>query len=196
MLGTHNSLTSYPAKNKIVELFSPLWRCQTASFNEQLMFGVDYFDIRLRFDKNGEIVFCHGFADLHVIRSLRSILLSLANNGCKCRIIIERGENKGIFQLLDKAYPRWADVVDSVVVKKGWKALYNRSKHKIKDYSFVPFLSNKSFWYNLTHMKFSTIYQWADKHNPKTDYCQLKDDDVVHFMDYWHLHDNRIPWFR
>ena len=66
-------------------------------------------------------------------------------------------------------------------IKKGWKVIKNQDP-PIKGYTYVPFLSNKSLWWNLRHMKWSTISLWAKKHNPIiTD--ELIASDIVYFMD-------------
>ena len=68
-------------------------------------------------------------------------------------------------------------------IKKGWKVLVNKDP-KMIDYSYVPFLSNLSFWQNIKRMKwFNTIKRWAKKSNPIIT-KELIESETVYFMDY------------
>ena len=180
MIGTHNSLTSYKPRFKIMNLFKWLWRCQDMSFEEQLEV-VEYFDIRVRFDKSGKLQFCHGLVDLDVPYSLYDILDEINGLG-KCRIVLERGNCPDFLKYVTSLYPFYKDVVDIIVIKKGWNILYG-NPIPCKDYTYIPFYSNRSFWDNLKNLRISTIKQWARKHNPNIN-DNIFMDKIIHFMDY------------
>lgn len=59
ILGSHNSLSYLPLKHWWQFYTIPWARCQTLTLEEQYNKGVRVFDIRLRFDKNGNVLFCH-----------------------------------------------------------------------------------------------------------------------------------------
>ena len=190
-------MTGYPAKSRLIEWLHPLWRCQRKGFNMQIEDGVKYFDIRIRFDKNNDVVFCHGMADVEVPSwmGLCFISDSCLKYNARCRIIIERGKDTGIINRLETNCPFWRDAVDFIAIKKGWKVLYNARQPKIIDYSYVPFVSNLSPWDNMCRLlnrgMITTIKRWARTHNPRKDYETLKTDTVIHFMDHYDLnHDN------
>ena len=59
ILGSHNSLSYLPIKHWYQRV-TALWaRCQSKTLKEQYDSGVRLFDIRIRFDKHNNIVFCH-----------------------------------------------------------------------------------------------------------------------------------------
>ena len=60
---SHNSMTYLPARQWWLKPFAWIARCQSKSIKEQLKAGVRYFDLRIRFDKNGLPVFAHGLAE-------------------------------------------------------------------------------------------------------------------------------------
>ena len=179
MIGTHNSLTGYKPVHWYHRPFAFLWRCQTKTLKEQLEKNVGYFDIRIRMDKDGKIQFCHGLVDLKVPYALDLLLRILSDNNKKCRIIVERGWDFNVMNYIKPEYN--ISVVRQVIFKKGWRYAFF-VKDDIKDYTYVPFYSDKGFWWNLMHMKFSTIRRYAKKHNPEITE-ELINDKTIHFMD-------------
>lgn len=61
IIGSHNSLSYLKPKHWYQWLFYPWAKCQNKTLKEQYDSGVRYFDIRVRFNKNNDIVFCHNF---------------------------------------------------------------------------------------------------------------------------------------
>ena len=193
MIGTHNSMTGYPAKCRVSEWLHPLWRCQSKTILQQLIGGVKYFDIRVRYDRHGNLIFCHGWADINTdYWDMANVIRLLKGWGCHCRILIDRGEDKGLINYLETNFPVWRDVVEFIALKKGWKILHNADPRRaIADYSYVPFLSSRSIWWNLRHATWSTIKRWAGEHNPRKDYVKISADSITHFMDHYDLYDDR-----
>lgn len=59
ILGTHNSMTYLKPKSLFLKPFGIFAQCQDKTIDEQIEIGVQYFDLRIRFD-GGYPYFCHG----------------------------------------------------------------------------------------------------------------------------------------
>lgn len=185
MIGTHNSFTYLPPKKKIFNLFSFLWRTQTKSISEQITLGVTYFDIRITRDyKECKWRVCHGLVDFNkTFYSIEHILNTFVP--LKVRILLEKGNYNDEILFIKEAnaclnYPN----LSFAGIKRGWVIIINRDPI-IKDYTYIPWLSNLSFWENIKRGNFfSTIKRWAKKHNPKIT-NELINDKIIHFLDYY-----------
>lgn len=186
MIGTHNSYTYLPPKKKIFNLFSFLWRTQTKSISEQITLGVTYFDIRITRDyKECKWRVCHGLVDFNkTFYSIEHILNTFVP--LKVRILLEKGNYNDEILFIKEVntclnfYPN----LSFAGIKRGWKVIINRDPI-IKDYTYIPWLSNFSFWENIKRGNFfSTIKRWAKKHNPVINDNLKKDSTNVYFMDY------------
>lgn len=181
MIGTHDSYTFLPAKNKLFELFSFLWRTQVKSIAQQQEIGVSYFDIRIR--RDGDIWrVCHGLVDFDcTFESIEEIINMFLIY--KVRIILERGDSEDLFReevLKNIKYP----ALSFACIKSRWEVVFDRDPH-IFDYTYTPWLSGVSFWDNIKRFNFfSTIKRWAKKHNPVINDTLRKDNVNVYFMDY------------
>lgn len=183
MIGTHDSYTFLPARKKVFEWFSFLWRTQVKSITQQREIGVSYFDIRVRRDGNVWRV-CHGLVDFDLtFMDIDSIVLRFAPYQNKIRIILERGGSEDLFEkeILEGASSYSA--LSFACIKKGWKVILNRDP-RIFDYTYIPWMSGMSFWKNIRRFNFfSTIKKWARKHNPVVEDVLIRSNDV-YFMDY------------
>lgn len=182
MLGTHDSMTYLPPRWWIFRPFAWLWRTQTKSLAEQVAKGVKYIDIRVK--RSGDKwVFCHGLVELHGDTwSLPELSLLCRRYVVRARMILERGDERdeqwfGQCALAIMGCPEIA----FIGIKKGWKVLKNQDP-PIKDCTYVPFLSNRSLWWNLRHMKLSTIARWAKKHNPPIT-TEILENETIYFVD-------------
>ena len=183
MIGTHNSLSSARPRYGFFNLFIWLWRCQTQMFGEQLLFA-HYFDIRIRFDKEGRLWFCHGIVDFDTPWTLDVLLKYVMRYKATCRVVIERGKVPADLMVMLAPY---LSCIHMVIVKKGWRVIYKdreREHLKFSDTTYVPFRSDRTFWQNLVHLKISTIKIWARRHNPPITQ-KLREDDVIHFLDHF-----------
>ena len=181
MIGTHDSYTFLPARKKLFEWFSFLWRTQVKSIAQQKEIGVTYFDVRVRRDGNVWRV-CHGLVDFCLtFKSIGEIVNIFSVY--KVRIILEREGSEDLFR---------EEVLESIpclalsfaCIKSGWKVILDRDLH-IFDYTYTPWLSGVSFWDNIKRFNFfSTIKRWAKKHNPVINDILKKDSTNVYFMDY------------
>lgn len=184
MIGTHNSYSFQKAKLWILNLFSFLWRCQTKNINEQIKSNVEYFDVRVRYDKKSDCWrTCHGIVDFRqCFKRIENITEKFKDK--RLRIILERYCDYGWYKFrsqIDVAQKKYGNIYFSAA-KKGWKILIDNDKSLI-DYTFVPWLSDLSFFKNiLNHNFFSTIKRWAKKHNPEIT-SEIINDSTIHFMD-------------
>ncbi len=185
MIGTHNSYTYLPARNKIFELFSFLWRTQVKDIREQKVMGVTYFDIRVRKHPTRESwIVCHGIVDLTLeFFNLEEIAILFSNYNI--RLILERGGFNERINFTKQAnkilkFPN----VKFIGIKKGWYIIYEDKSLNFIDYTYTPWLSGLSFWENIKRFNFfSTIKRWAKKHNPIIN-NDIKKDNTIYFMDY------------
>lgn len=189
MIGSHNSMTYLQPRYWIFRPFAFLWRTQTKNLKEQIKEGVDYVDIRVRLDSNYDWRLCHGIVDLKAKFSTIASLMDYIhlNLGIKkSRLLLEHDDNISVeaFRIAIKIllkYSPYADNVTFIGIKRGWRVIKDEDP-PIIDYSYVPYQTDKGFWWNLRHLKLSTITKWAKKHNPRIT-NKLKQSDTIHFLD-------------
>lgn len=189
MIGSHNSMTYLQPRYWIFRPFAFLWRTQTKNLKEQIKEGVDYVDIRVRRDSKFNWRLCHSIVDLQAKSKTITGLMQYIHHDLgikKSRLLLERGFwiDEEAFKTAVNfylAFSPYAKNVTFVAIKKGWQVIKDADPPLI-DYSYVPFKSNKGFWWNLAHLKLSTITKWARKHNPRIT-NKIKQSDTVHFMD-------------
>lgn len=90
-LGSHNTFTYLPAKRWWMKIFAITARCQRVDLMEQYELGVRLFDLRVRFDKNGAMVICHGLIEYQCQFSRLLLILDEINKkgDCYMRIVLE-----------------------------------------------------------------------------------------------------------
>ena len=59
MIGSHNTFSYLPIKNKWLSFLKPWYKCQEYDIITQINKDVRYFDIRIRFSKKGELQVVH-----------------------------------------------------------------------------------------------------------------------------------------
>lgn len=195
MIGSHNTFTYLSPVNKFYNLFKWLWRCQDYCPDIQYLYGVKYFDIRVYQEDDFSWRVAHGKVNL--TKSFKAIvdiieMLRKQYPNAICRIILEKGDyiefSKQVTALIasNDYFPILQQYVHQVIIKKNWICFFNNTSMnlEVKDYTYTPILSGKSFWYNLTHFKFNTIKHYAKKHNPKITKEMIEDKHTVYFMDY------------
>lgn len=62
-LASHNTFTYLTPRKWWGRLLAFTARCQRVDYNDQLQLGAQMFDLRVRFDKNGKPVVCHGLIE-------------------------------------------------------------------------------------------------------------------------------------
>lgn len=63
IIGTHNTMTYLPTKKWWMRPLAIFAKCQDKSLEQQIALGARYFDIRVRFDKNGNPILAHGLVE-------------------------------------------------------------------------------------------------------------------------------------
>lgn len=59
MIGSHNTFSYLPIKNKWLSFLKPWYKCQEYDIITQINKGVRYFDLRIKFSKKGELQIVH-----------------------------------------------------------------------------------------------------------------------------------------
>lgn len=194
MIATHNAFTFKKSTSKLYEFFSFLWRCQNKSLQEQYDSGIRFFDIHI-FRKNSETWgFAHGLVNLQGGFSELRVLyqtIRIKYPGVKCRILLEKGSkaDKELFKMeiqqLNDEFEDFPEIVYQCIIKHNWEIVYSSGKDCcITSYCYTPILSEGSFWYNLTHIRFNTIKHYAKKHNPIITQKMREDNSNIYFMDF------------
>lgn len=129
-LGSHNSISYSRAKKWWMEPFRFLARCQAVSIQTQYeKYGVRLFDLRIKFNKKGEVFFAHGAMDYKesiekVLNYLNSVLEPV-----DCRILLENREGE-----FEPEFIKWCEETDNKYDnirffggnnKYSWKKVYN-----------------------------------------------------------------------
>lgn len=190
MIGSHNTLTCFQPVSFLHRLTAPLWRCQDEGFEEQLN-RCDYFDIRIRFGKEGEIIFCHGIVDLNTgLLTLCGVMDRIKERGKKCRILLERTTEPSaedtFSDLVRYLIVKYPGTLTFAAVKKNWDVIFVHIYHPeyIHDYTYKPIDTGKGWLYNLTHFRISTPRRYARRHNPIITQKMRTDTGKLHFMDF------------
>lgn len=75
-LGSHNTMSYQPPRQWWAKLLRFTARCQSANLYDQFhKYGCRLFDFRVRYDKNGELIFAHGPVEFH--GNVRTYILEL-----------------------------------------------------------------------------------------------------------------------
>lgn len=192
MIGSHNSFTYLPPRRIWFKPFTFIWRCQDKNINEQKEIGVNYLDVRVRWDKRYECWrLAHGIVDLgnFKYKTLYDVVNVINTLDCKYRLILERGnsdvKNKFI-QDFNAICPMDLLDCDKVIIKKSWSIIHTHKGSNIInciDYSYVPFHTGNDLK-GKSKLNISTIKNWARKHNPKILKSMNKSKSTLYFMDY------------
>lgn len=87
MYASHNSLTGYKPKRWWRWIFLPFARCQRATIWQQMENGARVFDLRVRFDRHGGLVPCHGLVEFK--SDVQAATDRLEASGCYYRVVLE-----------------------------------------------------------------------------------------------------------
>lgn len=202
MIGSHNSMSYLPPKRWFWRLFTPLWRCQDKTIEEQIKAGVRFFDIRVVWDRKLDCwQFAHGLVRFGWKKGdplsvgLELVLTLLEAYGCLYRIVLERGTEfdearfRNWFGSSNGAAIWWGSHPHciSAIIKRGWKCVrlnaYYYDRLHLADRSFVPFHSDKPWWRQLSWRMLCTPRLWAKTHNTVQDGWK-EDNDTVYYYDF------------
>ena len=87
MYASHNSLTGYKPKHWWGWFLLPFARCQRATLWQQMENGARVFDLRVRFDRVGRLVPCHGLVEFNA--DVQAVVSRLEASGCYYRVVLE-----------------------------------------------------------------------------------------------------------
>lgn len=202
MIATHNSFTYLRAKNPVMEILAPLWRCQGLTLGQQWKAGARYFDVRVAAERDGgKTIFrlCHGRADLRMMfSSVPALDTYMRRRWPKAayRLVLERGsmDSKGGETFLRQAgtlireAQAGGGIIDAVIVKHPWTVVFQRGGRTLREYYCHPLNWNTDMplAYNLRHLDLRqvSIRGWARRHNPPITKEMVSGRDTVHMMDY------------
>lgn len=196
MIGSHNSMTYLPPKHRFWRLFTPFWRCQDKTVEEQIKAGVRLFDLRVVWDRKLHCWhFAHGLVRFGGTVSVADVIALLEMHKCLYRIVLERGTEyeearfRNWFGGSVGANIWWGGHPNCIaaIIKRGWynvrlNANYYTKLH-LADHSFVPFRSDRPWWRQLSWRMFCTPRLWAKRHNTMKKGWK-KSRNTVHFYDF------------
>lgn len=189
MIGSHNSMTYLPPVHRFWRLFTPFWRCQNKTIDDQINAGVEFFDLRVVWDKKlGCWYFAHGLVTLKGGNRVYGIMRKLEKRGLRYRIVLERGDGRAEYlfrRTFENVHPGSGCI--AAIIKRGWRnAGYNAECYgsmQLADHSFVPFRSDRPWWRQLSWRMFCTPRLWAKRHNTVRNSWK-KSGNTVHFYDF------------
>lgn len=94
-IASHNSFSYLCPRKWWMRLIRFTGKCQEVCIERQYHLGVRMFDIRLRFDRRGIPILCHGIMEYEVEDMYTDVFLTLFFNNmnkkgdCTCRIVLE-----------------------------------------------------------------------------------------------------------
>jgi hypothetical protein len=122
MYGSHDSMTCYKPKNFIHKIFQVFSKTQRLPIPDQILEGCTVFDIRIRLNKDNNLIACHGLCEYKV--DVMSIINLLEKNGCYYRIVLENTFRKTTDKDLD----------------------YIKAFFLTKDHPYCIYVSDKKYW--------------------------------------------------
>nr|DAS78220.1 MAG TPA: hypothetical protein [Caudoviricetes sp.] len=87
-LGSHNSFSYLPIKKWHMKWIRPWVQCQSKDIFGQINAGARYFDMRVRFGKNGDVKIVHNSVEFKYDNLDDSLMLINAHN-CHMRIVLD-----------------------------------------------------------------------------------------------------------
>ena len=92
-IASHNTFTYLPVRQWYLKPFAFMARCQREDFGGQWLAGARLFDIRVRFDKKGYPVICHGLMEYDAEPTFLDNILRYMDYGC-FRVVLEVGKRR------------------------------------------------------------------------------------------------------
>jgi hypothetical protein len=199
MIASHDSYTYQKPKNILLNLISIFWRCQKKDINEQYKLGTRVFDIRVY--RNNKNVWGTAHSFVHFNQSfdtLSDIYKYFKENfkGSIIRLYLEDNvrnneELKNIFlKEADEAIAKYNSMIWEIGTHFPWVTYYRNKNFnpELKEYYCRLFSwdTDKSFLYNIKHINWSSwcLPLYAKKHNPTITDEMIKDNKVIHMLDY------------
>ena len=91
IIGSHNTFTYLPPKKWWMKLFSGIGKCQEKDYKEQYKLRARVFDVRVRFDKHGNIIVAHNLREVKMSEKELYDFFKFLNRkkNCSCRVMLE-----------------------------------------------------------------------------------------------------------
>jgi len=114
VIGSHNSWSYLPLQQWWMKPFFFIARCQSKSIYEQYhKYNVRCFDLRIRFDKNDNIIIAHGFAKYKISDEQLADDLDFINStkDSYVRVLLEIRNQKAYTDHQREMFRQWCDKV-------------------------------------------------------------------------------------
>lgn len=158
VIGSHNTMSYLPVKNKWLKLVNKLFaQCQDKDIDAQIDVGVRCFDLRVYLDKDNKWKFAHGLInyDGYDIEYVVAHLASVIKDKCYVRIILEKKCNDGDSIEFKKLCASLEHIYDEIIFiggyrKKDWKLLYdflNGNNYTYSVIQYVGSMASDAKWY-------------------------------------------------
>lgn len=150
--------------------FSFVAKCQSKNIREQYDAGVRLFDLRVRFDKNGEPILAHGLMEYCSDNLLNDIRFLNSQKDAVVRVILETScpNNKQEAWFSNFCYNMQENYLAITFIggnrKFDWKSIYKFGTYEpvvVGEFSSVP--TDK--WYGKVNDLWPWL--WAKRHNEK-----------------------------
>lgn len=140
VIGSHNSWTYLKVRRWWLRPFEFMARCQRVSIREQYaLYGVRCFDLRIRFNDDGELVVAHGKFEYDITaEELSGDLRWISSHGnCYVRVLHEVRSAKQYTELSTRKFVRWCK--NAIVEYPGIQFWCGRNLYDWEfDYFFGP----------------------------------------------------------
>lgn len=174
-LASHDTMTYLKPKQWYLYPFRFTAKCQSKSIEKQYeQYGIRYFDLRVSYDKNNQIEFCHG--SMRFKGNVEEVLEYLNNKGEEVwiRFILEGNETTFKFKYLFHQ-----EVIP--LVKSHLKTLFKKDCKRFEEkYTNLKFHNGRSKW------DWKVVYKFKNS-EPSL-------DQKVSSMT-WKIFDDWCPWF-
>lgn len=175
IIGTHDSVTAHPPKKWWMKLGKSIAVTQDKTVYNQYLDGIRCFDFRIRLDKSGEWVMCHGLYEVDL--DIYDILYWLKEEAedrrenVYIRIVLEDKKHCDKEAERFVKFCKWAESFSPYVIfiagnrKSDWKQLYKFGYPNQRQWMPVSSCAEDAKWYEKA---FPRLYaKRMNKHNLK-----------------------------
>lgn len=175
IIGTHDSVTAHPPKKWWMKLGKSIAVTQDKTVYNQYLDGIRCFDFRIRLDKSGEWVMCHGLYEVDL--DIYDILYWLKEEAeCRrdnvyIRIVLEDMKHCDKEAERFVKFCKWAESFSPYIIfiagnrKSDWKQLYKFKYPNQRQWMPVSSCAEDVKWYEKA---FPRLYaKRMNKHNLK-----------------------------
>lgn len=175
IIGTHDSVTAHPPKKWWMKLSKSIAVTQDKTVYNQYLDGIRCFDFRIRLDKSGEWVMCHGLYEVDL--DIYDILYWLKEEAedrrenVYIRIVLEDKKHSDKEAERFVKFCKWAESFSPYVIfiagnrKSDWKQLYKFGYPNQRQWMPVSSCAEDAKWYEKA---FPRLYaKRMNKHNLK-----------------------------